>query len=157
MIPRVPMTGLLAAALCSVGWGASWNHVLYVGGTVAVKTGGYDWNTTLTIASDSIVVTIDSATVFSPSRTVRIKPSQVTAIWYGASAWKHVGEVPGAHLPSKPPSLFGMMSDAGDASMAIIYELPDGKRGALLFESPQTAKILLRLKEVTGKVMEKSP
>jgi hypothetical protein len=81
----------------------------------------------------------------------------VTAIWYGPSAWKHVAEVPGAHLPSKPPSLFGMMADASDAAMAIVYELPDGKRGALLFETPHTAAILLRLKEATGKVMEKSP
>jgi hypothetical protein len=156
MMRRALLSGLLAAALATAAWAADWNKIFYVGGTVPVRTGGYDWNTQLTVTAEVIVVTIESATVFSHSQTVRISTAQVVSIWSGALAWRKVSEVPGAHVPSKPPSLFGMMADSTqESSIGIIYEQPGGKRGALLLESFYTPFILIRLKEVTGKVMEK--
>jgi hypothetical protein len=159
MIRRALTSGLLAAALSTMSWCAprnSWNRIFYVGGTVPVKTGGYDWNTTLTVTRDSIVVSIDAATVFKPSQTLRIKPSQVISIWYGAAAWPHVAEAPGAHLPSKPPSLFWLLPGSADYFwFGVIYEMPDGKRGAILLESAYVGPITSLLKEVTGKPIEK--
>jgi len=152
---------LLTAVACSAAWAAprnTWNRVFYAGGTVQIKTSPYDWNTTLTITHDLITATISPASVFGTGQTIRIKPSQVVALWYDASAWIHAAEVPGARVPAKPPSLFGVLMDSVDyASFAIIYETPDGKRGALLFESAYSGAILNMLKDVTGKPAEKSP
>jgi len=112
----------------------------------------------LTVTPDAITVTISAGSIFGSSQTIRIKPSEVTAIWYDASAWVHTAEVPGARVPAKPPSLFGLLMDSVDyTSFAIIYETPDGKRGALLFESAYSGAILNVLKDITGKPAEKSP
>jgi len=158
---RPVLLPLLAALACSAVWPAqrnSWNRVFYAGGTVQVKTSPYDWNTTLTVTRDLISVTISPSSIFGASQTIRIRPSQVEAIWYDTAAWLRAAEVPGARVPAKPPSLFGVLMDSVDyASFAIIYETPDGKRGALLFESAYTGAILNLLKDVTGKTAEKSP
>ncbi len=152
---------LLAAAACTAAWPAprnSWNRVFYAGGTVDIKTSPYDWNTTLTVTPDAITAVIGPASIFGSSRTVRIKPSQVVAIWYDTAAWIHAAEVSGARVPGKPPSLFGLLTDSVDyASFAIIYETPDGKRGVLLFESAYSGAILNILRDVTGKTAEKLP
>jgi len=156
-----PLSITLFVAACSAAWSAprhSWNRVFYAGGTVQIKTSPYDWNTVLTVTPDVITVTISPSSIFGASQTVRIKPSQVVAIWYDTSAWIHAAEVPGARIPAKPPTLFGLLMDSVDyASFAIIYEAADGKRGALLFESAYSGAILNVLKDVTGKTAEKSP
>jgi hypothetical protein len=158
---RTLQLALLLAMACPVVRTAprtSWNRVYYAGGTVQIKTSPYDWNTTLTVTPDAITAVISPGSIFGSSQTIRIKPSQVVAIWYDAAAWVHAAEVPGARVPAKPPSLFGLMMDSVDyASFAIIYETPDGKRGVLLFESAYSGAILNILKDVTGKTAEKSP
>lgn len=159
MMRRALTRGLLAAALSTAAWCAprnSWYRIYYLGGTVPVKTGGYDWDTTLTVTRDAIAVSISAASVFKASPALRIKPSQVVSIWYGQAAWSHVAEVPGARLASKPPSIFWLMPGPMDYFwFGIIYDMPDGKRGAILFESAYCREILGALKDVTGKPIEK--
>jgi hypothetical protein len=133
----------------------SWNMVRYVGGTVPVKTSRYDWNTTLTVNHDAILVVIAPATVFAPQKTVRIKPSQVVSLSGGQAAWRHVAAVDGAKLPAKPPTLFGLLLDSG--FLGLVYETDDGKRAAMLLDSNYTWAILPALTKVTGKAIENSP
>jgi len=64
----------LAAAPGSSAQGSSWNRIRYAGGTVVAKVGPYDWNTLLTAAPENIVL------VFGHRVTLRMKPSQVTAL-----------------------------------------------------------------------------
>jgi len=151
---------VVASALCTPELAAdrkSWNKIRYVGGTVAVKTSPYDWNTTLTVRTnpDSIEVTIAPATGFAPRQTVRIKPAQVLALLAGPAAWRKVGEVDGTHLPAKAPALFGLLQDNG--FLGIVYQTEDGKRAALLLDSYFSFKILQILHAVTGKPVEDSP
>jgi hypothetical protein len=40
--------------------------------------------------------------------------------------------------------------------LGIVYEMADGKREALLLETPYSTQILAALKDVTGKPIEKS-
>jgi hypothetical protein len=158
---RTPAIAFSAVLFACAGWSAprnSWNRVFYAGGTAQAKTNPYDWNTTLTVTPDEITVAIAPRSIFSSGQTIHIKPSAVVALWYGAAAWLHVAEVPGARVPPKPPSLFGLLADSADyASFGIIYETPDGKRGALLFESAYTGAILNVLKQAAGKPAGKLP
>jgi hypothetical protein len=150
---------IVIAALCVAAAGAerkSWSKIRYVGGTVPVKTSRYDWNTTLTISlnPDSIELAIAPAKAFATLRTVHIKPSQISSLSYGPAAWRRVAEVAGTQLPSKTPSLFGFMEHPG--YLGIVYREDDGKRGAILLDTPYFSwNILSVLKQLTGKEIER--
>jgi hypothetical protein len=149
---------VVATTFCTPSTAAerkSWNRIRYVGGTVAVKTTRYDWNTTLTVNSDAIVVEIAPATIFGSQKTVRIKLSQVLSLSAGPAAWRHVAAVAGAQLPAKPPTLFGLLADFG--FLGLVYDTDDGKRAAMLLDSSYPWAILPVLKALTGKPIEDSP
>ncbi len=137
---------------CNAAPRNTWDQTRYQGGTVKVKVSPYDWNTTITVKDDSIVLVFTPATVFKQGLTLRLKPSQIVSLIEGPLAWRRVAEVPGAVVPAKPPKLFGMLTDW--AFVGIIYDADDGKRGAILLESYYEGAILAALKKVTGKTPE---
>jgi hypothetical protein len=142
-------------ALCSAAERKSWNKVQYIGGTLPIKASPYDWTTTVTITSnpDSVVVVIAPASVFGHQQTVRLKPSQITAVVCGSGAWQRVADVSGAQLPSKRPTLFGLLLDF--AFVGILYQTDDGKPAAMLLNSPYAAAGIGRLLEaLTGRPTE---
>lgn len=134
----------------------SWNKIHYVGGTIPIKTSPYDWNAKLTVTANPsfIEIVISPAKLFAPQQTVKLDPSQVVSLSGGPAAWRHVADVSGAQLPSKPPSLFGILQD--NALLGIVYET-GGKREAILLDSLLTWQILPVLRRVTGKTIEDSP
>lgn len=151
---------LVAAAYSTASFAAeqkTWSKIRYVGGTVAIKTSPYDWNTTLTVASnsDSIVIVIAPAKLFTPRQTVKIRFSQVISLSYGPGAFRRVAEVPGSELPPKAPTLFGLLNGGG--FFGIIYQADHGNRGAILLESYQSWSILGILEVLTGKPIDRSP
>lgn len=151
---------VVGAAYCTAAAAAdrkSWNRVRYVGGTVAIKTSPYDWNTTITATSnpDSIVVVIAPAKLFTPRQAVHIKASQIISLSAGPGAWRRVAEVPGAELPPKPPTLFGLFEH--HSFFGMVYQADDGNRAALLLDSYFSGSILTALKTMTGKPVEDSP
>lgn len=127
--------------------GSSWNKIRYMGGTIQAKVNPYDYNTTLTVSPDSIVL------AFSPRPTVRIKPSQVTSISYGQEALRRVSAVVALDTPGKPPALFGLLRTK-DYFIGIVYQTEDGKTGAVLLETRFYLSILEDLKFVTGKPID---
>lgn len=156
---RRAITYIIVATLLGPPCGAaerkSWNQIRYVGGTVAIKTSRYDWNTTLTISADAILVEIAPPTVFQAKKTLRIELSKVVSLSSNEAAWQHVAAVDGAQLPAKPRMLFGMLLD--DTFLGLVYETEDGKRGALLLDSPVSAIILRVLAKLTGKPIDNAP
>ncbi len=155
---RRALTYIVVAAMvappCSGAERKTWNQIRYIGGTVQIKTSRYEWNTTLTLSSDAMVVEIAPATVFGAKKTVHIKFSQVVSLSSSQAAWQHVAAVDGAQLPARHPSLFGMMEYP---ELGIVYETDDGKRGAMLLGSIFTAVILKTLAKATGKPIESLP
>jgi hypothetical protein len=133
----------------------SWNKIRYMGGTVKAKMNPYEWNTTLTVNSDSIMMVFAPSRAFQPSQTVRLRPSQITSLSYGLGAWRRVSEVSGAVMPPKPKSLFGILPDY--VSVGIIFQDDNGKAGGVLLETYVGSVILQALKEVTGKPVDGSP
>ena len=157
---RRALTYFLVAAACCADLSAeqkSWNKIRYAGGTVAIKTSPYDWNTTLSVSAnpESVTIAIAPARMFSPKQTVKFKPSQITSLSAGSAAWHRVAEVPGAQLPSKTPTLFGLLEHHG--YFGIVYETDDGKRGAVLLDSYFAFTILEILAGLSGKPVERSP
>ncbi|MBZ5499937.1 MAG: hypothetical protein LAP85_26365 [Acidobacteriia bacterium] len=144
---------VIAAAIFSAhgAWavGSSWNKIRYMGGTIQAKVNPYDYNTTLTVSPDSIVL------AFSPRPTVRIKPAQVTSISYGQEAQRRVAAVVALSTPGNPPALFGLLRTK-DHFLGIVYQTNDGKSGAVLLEAHRNfyLDILEALKIVTGKPIE---
>jgi hypothetical protein len=155
---RRVLTYIVAAAMlappCSAAERKSWNQIRYIGGTVQIKTSRYDWNTTLTLGSDAMVVEIAPATVFGAKKTEHIKFSQVVSLSSTQAAWQHVAAVDGAQLPARHPSLFGIIEYA---ELGIVYETNDGKRGAMLLDSLFSTIILKALSKATGKPIESAP
>jgi hypothetical protein len=128
-----------------------WNKIRYRGGTADAKVDSWDWNTTLTVKADEIVV------FFLPRTTVRIKPSQVESISYGQEAHRRVGDIVALSLVLGPFALFGLLRHTQDHLVGIVYHTDDGKRGAILLETPMYWEILKTLKAVTGKPVDISP
>jgi len=129
----------------------SWNKIRYRGGTVEAKVDSWDWNTTLTVKPDEIVV------VFAPRTTLRLKSSQVESISYGQEAHKRVGDIVALSLVLGPLALFGLLRHPQDNLVGIVYHTDDGKRGAILLETNFYWPILHALKAVTGKPVDMTP
>jgi hypothetical protein len=129
----------------------SWNKIRYRGGTVRVRVDPWDWNTTLTVTPDSIVL------LFSPPTTVRIKPSQVRSISYGQEAHRRVENIVALGVLVGPFALFGLLHVSKDQLVGIVYDTEGGKDGAVLLETPLAMTILKALKEVTGKTIDVKP
>jgi hypothetical protein len=151
------LVGILAGTAAIAAERRSWNKIHYVGGTIPIKTNPYDWNAKLTVHVNPnvIEIVISPAKLFAPQETIKLKASQVVSLSGGPAAWRHVAEVSGAQLPSKPPSLFGILQD--DALLGVVYEADDGKRGAILLDSLFTWQMLPVLRRLTGKTIEDSP
>jgi len=132
----------------------SWSKIRYVGGTLPVKSSPYDYNTTLTVTSkpDTLTMVIAPSKAFAPLQTVRIQISQIFSISRGRGAWRRVSEVSGSRLPSRPPTLFGLLEDHG--FLGIVYQADDGKRAAVLLSSYYSMEILIVLEALSGKEIE---
>jgi hypothetical protein len=129
----------------------SWNKIRYRGGTVSARVDDWDWNTTLTVKPDEIVV------FFAPRTTVRFKPSQVDSISYGQEAHRRIGDIVALSLVLGPLALFGLLNHSKDNLVGIVYHTDDGKRGAILLETPFYWGILQALKTATGKPVDIAP
>jgi hypothetical protein len=143
----------LVSAPCLRAEGNSWNKIRYAGGTVAAKVDPYDYNTTLTVASDSIVL------VFGHRVTVRLKPSQVTALSYGQEAHRRVADMVTLSVFLTPLALFGLLHESKTHFVGIEFNDDAGKRAAVLLEVHKDSykAILETLKSVTGKPIQTSP
>ncbi len=152
-----PLACALTVALaCAPGAGAQgngWNRIRYAGGTVAAKVDPYDWNTTLTIAPDSIVL------VFGHRVTLRMKPSQVTALSYGHEAHRRVADMVTLSVFLTPLALFGLLHESKTHFVGIEYNDDVGNHGAVLLEVHKDSykSVLETLKLVTGKPIQMSP
>jgi hypothetical protein len=148
---------VVAMALCAPVQAAerrSWSKIRYVGGTIPVQASPYDFNTKLTISTepDTIVIEIAPAKVFAQGRTVRLKPSQIVSLSSGPGAWRHIADVPGAKLPAKSPSLFGVLKENG--YVGIVYEDEHGTRQGILLDTLYGWRFLPALGKLTGKDIE---
>jgi len=134
--------------------GNSWNKIRYGGGTVPAKVNQYDWNTTLTVTSDAIVL------VFAGRQGARIPPAQVTALSYGQEAHRRVADMVALSvLTIIPFPLFGLLHKSKNHFVGIEFRTGDGKPGAVLLEVDKRIyrPILEVLQAVTGKPVTKSP
>lgn len=141
----------LAAVQADAAPRNSWNKIRYRGGTVAARVDSWDWNTTLTVKPDEIVV------FFAPRTTLRLKPTQVDSISYGQEAHRRVGDIVALSIVLGPLALFGLLRHNTDHLVGIVYHTDDGKQAAILLESPFYWSILEALKTSTGKPVDLKP
>src|SRR5580704_2454476 len=74
------------------------------------------------------------------------QPSQVESISYGQEAHRRVGDIVALSLVLGPFALFGLLNHSTDNLVGIVYHTDDGKRGAILLETPFYWGILQVLK-----------
>jgi hypothetical protein len=154
-----PQTRQIAALLAlSTHWlsagGNSWNKIRYAGGTVAAKVNPYDWNTTLTVTPDKIVL------VFAHRSTLELGPSQVTGLSYGEEAYRRVADMVALSVVFlNPLVLFGILHQSKNHFVGIEFRGADAKSGAVLLEADKNSyrAILETLKTVTGKPVRSAP
>ena len=133
--------------------GNSWTKLRYRGGTVPAKVDPYDYNTTITVNPDLIIL------AFARSITVRIKPEQVLSLSYGQEAHRKVADIVALSFVLSPLALFGLLHVSKDHFIGIVYHTEDGKSAAVLLEADKSnySAILLALKGATGKPIDKTP
>ena len=154
---RRAVTWVVVLAMAGQQWlradGNSWNKLRYAGGTVEAKVNDFDWNTTLTVKPDAIVV------VFAHRTTLRLLPLQVTALSYGQEAHRRVADMVALSLVVTPLALFGLLHTSKVHFIGIEYRTADGKPGAILLEADKNnyRAILEVLKAVTGKPVQNAP
>jgi hypothetical protein len=154
-----PQTRRIAALLalftyCLWAGGNSWNKIRYAGGTVTAKVNPYDWNTTLTVTPDKIVL------VFGRRNTLELSPSQVTGLSYGEEAYRRVADMVALSVVFlNPLVLFGILHQSKNHFVGIEFRAADGKPGAVLLEADKNIyrAILETLKTVTGKPVKITP
>jgi hypothetical protein len=120
---------------------------------VQAKVDPYDWNTTLTVTADNIVM------VFGHRMTLNLKPGQVTALSYGREAHRRVADMVTLSLFFTPLALFGILHESKMHYIGIEFTNDDNKRGAVLLEVHKDSyrAILEALKSVTGKPVRTGP
>jgi hypothetical protein len=152
LIAAILMTTLCCEMPAAPG-GNSWNRIRYAGGTVQAKVDPYDWNTTLTVTGDSIVL------VFGHRTTLKLKPSQVTALSYGQEAHRRVADMVTLSVFFTPLALFGILHESKMHFVGIEFTDDDNKRGAVLLQVHKDSykAILEALKAVTGKPVQTGP
>jgi hypothetical protein len=147
--------GLAALATClHAANGNSWNRIRYSGGTVPAKVNPYDWNTTLTVTADNIVL------VFAHRTSLKLAPSQVTTLSYGEKAYRRVADMVTLSVVFvNPLVLFGILHQSRNHFIDIEFRDNDGKNGVVLLEADKNnyRAILEALKAVTGKPVQNSP
>ena len=133
--------------------GNSWNKIRYSGGTFPAKVNPYDWNTTLTITPDAILLD------FGRRQTLKVVPAQVTALSYGKEAHRRVADMVALSLLLTPVALFGLLHQSKNHFIGIEYRDADGKTAAVLLEADKNNyRVILRaLKTVTGKPVQNEP
>jgi hypothetical protein len=144
---------LMLAVPPGLGAQGTWNRIRYGGGTVQAKVDPYDWNTTLTVSSDKIVLE------FGHRVTLRLKPSQVTVLSYGQEAHRRVADMVTLSVFFTPLALFGLLHESKNHFVGIEFTDDDGKKGAVLLEVHKDSykAVLETLKTVTGKPVQISP
>jgi hypothetical protein len=131
----------------------SWNRIRYSGGTVSAKLNPYDWNTTLTITPDAVVL------VFGGKQTLRLAPSRITTLSYGVEAHRRVADMVALSFMLSPVALFGIFHKSKTHFVGIEYRTDDGKPGGVLLEADKNnyRDILRVLTIVTGKTVINDP
>jgi hypothetical protein len=155
-VTRRLLVSALAAATAAAqlrAEGNSWNKLRYSGGTVQAKVNSFDWNTTLTVKPDAIVL------VFAGYVTVRMQPNQVTALSYGQEAHRRVADMVALSVIATPLALFGILHKSKTHFIGIEYRGDDGKPGALLLEADKNnyRAILQVLSAVTHVAVQNAP
>ena len=147
------MAVILAGALTLLADGGSWNKIRYSGGTVEAKVNPFDWNTTLAVSPGSIVLT------FGARLTLRLKPSQVTALSYGETAYRRVADMVALSLVATPVALFGLLHKSTAHLIGIEFQTEDGKKGSVLLDADKNhyRDMLDALKTATGKAVQNAP
>src|SRR3954471_18050979 len=144
---------ILAAGVSLWAQGNTWNKIRYGGGTVAAKVNPFDWNTTLTIEPDAIALT------FGPRASLRLKPTQVTALSYGQEAHRRVADMVALSLVATPLALFGILHKSKTHFIGIEYRTDAEQPAAVLLEADKNnyRAILNVLQAVTGKPVKNAP
>ena len=150
----IALAVLASQLLWADGGGNSWNKIRYSGGTVPAKVNPYDWNTTLTVTPDTIRL------VFAGRTTLKLAPSQITALSYGEEAHRRVADMVALSvLFVNPLVLFGILHTSRDHFIGIEFRDAAGKNGAVLLEADKNnyRAILRALAAVTGKPVPSTP
>jgi len=150
----IALAVLASQLLWADGGGNSWNKIRYSGGTVPAKVNPYDWNTTLTVTPDTIRL------VFAGRTTLKLAPSQITALSYGEEAHRRVADMVALSvLFVNPLVLFGILHTSRDHFIGIEFRDAGGKNGAVLLEADKNnyRAILRALAAVTGKPVPNAP
>jgi hypothetical protein len=144
---------VLVLAMTAAGEGNSWDKLRYTGGTVEAKVNPFDWNTTLTVRPDAIIL------VFEHQKTVSWKPSQITALSYGQEAHRRVADMVALSVFATPLALFGILHKSKVHFIGIEYRNEKGEPGAVLLEADKNnyRSILQALARVTGQTVRNAP
>jgi hypothetical protein len=137
---------LLAATVVAQG---NQFKVRYVGGSIASTVKPDDWNNTITVNSEAILLKLKDG------QEIKIDPKDVKLITHGRNASRRIGRYAALAIVS-PLFLLGMLKKNKQHFIGIATESPDGKKNGynLQAKNDQYRALMTALEGVTGMKVE---
>jgi len=148
---KTPLALLLCLSLFAATVVAQGNQfkVRYVGGSIASTVKADDWNNTVTVNSDTILLKLKDG------QDIKIDPKDVKLITHGRNASRRIGRYAALAIVS-PLFLLGMLKKNKQHFIGIATESPDGKKNGYNLQSKneQYRALMTALEGVTGLKVE---
>jgi hypothetical protein len=126
---RPAVAGILVAALAGLAPATSFDRIRYCGGTVNSRAGADEWDNTLAVAPEQIVLYL------ADGQRVKIDPARVTGLSYGQEAERQLTTLVDLGVIVAPVPLLGLIFKTRQHFIGIEYRTEGGDKAGLLIQA----------------------
>ena len=126
---RPALSGVLILALSGFSPATSFDRIRYCGGTASSRAGADEWDNTLAVAPEQIVLYL------ADGQRVKIDPALVTNLSYGQEAHRELATLVDLGVIVAPVPLLGLLFTNRQHFIGIEYETADGGKAVLLIQA----------------------
>lgn len=143
---RQTLAVLLSLSLLAYGQGNTFTKVRYNGGSLSTTVKPDDWDNTLTVSAEAIVLTLKD------KQAISISPKSVTSLSYGQEAHRRVGTAIGIAVISLGAGALFMFHKTKLHYIGVNFTDKDGKKQGVLLQGDKSnfRAIIVALQGVTG-------
>ena len=126
---RPALACLLVAALAGLAPATSFDQIRYCGGTASSRAGADEWDNTLAVAPEQIVLYL------ADGQRVKIDPDRVTNLSYGQEAHREFATLVDLGVIVAPVPLLGLLFQTRQHFIGIEYRTAGGEKAGLLIQA----------------------
>ncbi len=126
---RPALSCLLLLALAGLAPATSFDRIRYLGGTASSRAGADEWDNTLAVAPEQIVLYL------ADGQRVKIDPARVTNLSYGQEAHRELTTLVDLGVIVAPVPLLGLLFQTRQHFIGIEYTTAAGEKAGLLIQA----------------------